>query len=195
MRSHLDVTVQWFALLGCVLDRINRPLYDSSTLPRPQDELDIAVLRSHRPRRRFDQGPGRVAAVVAKLARQFSVEPHTSAIDDVSRVPTHWNTNGKWESPIGSVARERAVMIVGTCEIKMHAAWRGTARVAFTRTYSARVSLTFVRHEAYQQDGGRPDKRGDRSGVIQAASISCKSRASREHARFFRIIGKYPCAW
>lgn len=71
------------------LNHINRRLYDSSNIPRPQDELDIAVLRSHRPRRRFDQGPGRIAAVVAELARQFSVEPHTSAIEDVSRVPAH----------------------------------------------------------------------------------------------------------
>lgn len=60
----------------------------ASDLPRPQDELDpFAVLRSHRPRRRFDQGPGRVAAVVAELTRQSSVEPCPSAVDAVSRVP------------------------------------------------------------------------------------------------------------
>lgn len=59
-------------------------------LPRPQDKLDpFAVHRSHCPRRRFDKGPGRVAAVVAELARQFSVESYPPAVEAVSRVPAH----------------------------------------------------------------------------------------------------------
>lgn len=64
-------------------------------LPRPQDKLDpFVVHRFHRPRRRLDEGPGRIAAVVAKLARQFSIESQPPAVEVVSRVsPAHCDTH------------------------------------------------------------------------------------------------------
>lgn len=77
-------------------------------LPRPENKLDpFAVHRSHSPRRRFDEGPGRVAAVVAELAGQFSVESYSPAVEAVSRIPAHWNTH--WRIVNGIRAREKVV--------------------------------------------------------------------------------------